>query len=60
LPLEWATSWSQKQTFLVLQCNKVGHWRDYMFGEGAHVLLSLVAKSALACQVYAGTLARGT
>jgi hypothetical protein len=45
---------------MVLQYKKVGPWRDYLFGEKAYVLLSLVAKSALAWQVFAGTLARGT
>ena len=39
-----------------LQYKKVGPWRDYLFGERAYVLLSLVAKSALAWQVFAGTL----
>ena len=41
---------------MVLQYKKVGPWRDYLFGERAYVLLSLVAKSALAWQVFAGTL----
>ena len=39
-----------------LQYKKVGPWRDYLFGERAYILLSLVAKSALAWQVFAGTL----
>jgi hypothetical protein len=39
-----------------LQYKKIGPWRDYLFGERAYVLLSLVAKSALAWQVFAGTL----
>jgi len=34
----------------------VGKWRDYLFGETAYVFLSLVAKSLLAWQVFAGTL----
>ncbi len=40
-----------------LQYKQVGKWRDYLFGESAYVLLSLVAKSALAWQVFGGTLA---
>jgi hypothetical protein len=41
---------------MALQCRKAGPWRDYLFGEKAYILLSLVAKSALAWQVFAGTL----
>ena len=41
---------------MVLQYKKVGPWRNYLFGERAYVVLSLVAKSALAWQVFAGTL----
>jgi len=41
---------------MVLQYRKVGPWRDYLFGERMYVLLSLVAKSALAWQVFTGTL----
>jgi hypothetical protein len=41
---------------MVLQYKKVGPWRDYLFGERIYILLSLVAKSALAWQVFAGTL----
>ncbi|MDO8670570.1 MAG: heliorhodopsin HeR [Dehalococcoidia bacterium] len=41
---------------MFLQYKKVGPWKDYLFGERAYVLLSLVAKSALAWQVFAGTL----
>jgi hypothetical protein len=40
-----------------LQYRRVGRWRDYLFGERVYLLLSLVAKSALAWQVFAGTLA---
>ena len=39
-----------------LQYRRVGRWRDYLFGERVYMLLSLFAKSALAWQVYAGTL----
>lgn len=42
---------------MVLQYRKVGRWANYRFGESTYVLLSLVAKSALAWQVFAGTLA---
>ena len=40
-----------------LQYKQVGRWRDYIVGERAYITLSLVAKSALAWQVFAGTLA---
>ncbi|HET8525353.1 MAG TPA: heliorhodopsin HeR [Actinomycetota bacterium] len=41
---------------MVLQYRRVGRWRDYLYGERVYVLLSLTAKSALAWQVFAGTL----
>ena len=41
---------------MFLQYGKVGRWRDYLFGEKIFILLSLVAKSALAWQVFSGTL----
>ncbi len=41
---------------MVLQYKKVGPWRDYLFGERMYILLSLLAKSALAWQVFGGTL----
>jgi hypothetical protein len=40
-----------------LQYKKVGRWADYLRGEKAYIVLSLVAKSALAWQIFAGTLA---
>jgi hypothetical protein len=40
----------------VLQYRKVGRWRDYLYGERAYMLFSLVAKSLLAWQVFFGTL----
>ncbi len=40
-----------------LQYRQVGRWRSYVFGEAAYIGLSLVAKSALAWQVFGGTLA---
>ncbi|OGY84021.1 MAG: hypothetical protein A2898_02000 [Candidatus Kerfeldbacteria bacterium RIFCSPLOWO2_01_FULL_48_11] len=41
---------------MVLQYKKVGKWQDYLYGERAYIILSLVAKSLLAWQVFAGTL----
>lgn len=43
---------------MFLQYKRIGPWKDYLFGESMYVLLSLVAKSALAWQVFGGTLAR--
>ncbi len=40
----------------VLQYKKVGSWKDYLYGERAYIILSLIAKSLLAWQVFAGTL----
>ncbi len=40
-----------------LQYKQVGRFRDYLVGERAYITLSLVAKSALAWQVFGGTLA---
>ncbi|KAA3641942.1 MAG: hypothetical protein DWP92_00170 [Armatimonadetes bacterium] len=39
-----------------LQYKQVGRWKDYLVGERTYILLSLVAKTALAWQVFAGTL----
>ncbi|MEZ5181476.1 MAG: heliorhodopsin HeR [Acidimicrobiales bacterium] len=39
-----------------LQYRKVGPWRDYLVGETAYIVLSLVAKGALAWQIFANTL----
>jgi len=41
---------------MVLQYKKVGRWRDYLYGERVYIILSLVAKSLLAWQVFFGTL----
>jgi heliorhodopsin len=41
---------------MLLQYRRVGRWRDYLYGERVYMLLSLTAKSALAWQVFAGTL----
>ncbi len=40
----------------ILQYKKVGKWADYLYGERAYIILSLVAKSLLAWQVFGGTL----
>lgn len=40
----------------LLQYRRVGRWRDYVVGEWTYLLLSLVAKSALAWQVFANVL----
>lgn len=41
---------------MVLQYKKVGSWKNYLYGEFVYIVLSLVAKSLLAWQVFAGTL----
>jgi hypothetical protein len=41
---------------MVLQYKKIGKWKDYLYGEKMYIMLSLIAKSALAWQVFAGTL----
>jgi hypothetical protein len=41
---------------MVLQYRKIGRWRDYLYGEKTYMILSLVAKSLLAWQVWSGTL----
>jgi hypothetical protein len=40
-----------------LQYRAKGRWKSYLFGEKVYIVLSLTAKSALAWQVFAGTLA---
>jgi hypothetical protein len=42
-----------------LQYRRRGRWGDPLFAEKAYIVLSLVAKSALAWQVYGGALAGG-
>jgi hypothetical protein len=42
---------------MVLQYGRIGPWRDYLVGEKTYMVLSLVAKSLLAWQVFFGTLA---
>lgn len=41
---------------MVLQYRKIGRWADYLYGERAYMILSLVAKTLLAWQVFSGTL----
>lgn len=41
---------------MILQYKKIGPWKDYLYGERTYIILSLVAKSLLAWQVFAGTL----
>ena len=41
---------------MILQYRARGKWKDYLHGERVYIVLSLVAKSALAWQVFAGTL----
>lgn len=40
-----------------LQYRAKGRWADYLVGERSYIILSLVAKSLLAWQVFGGTLA---
>ncbi len=40
-----------------LQYRRVGRWSSYLFGEKTYLVLSLVAKSLLAWQIYGGSLA---
>lgn len=40
-----------------LQYREIGPWRDYAFGEKTYLVLSLIAKSLLAWQIFAGSLA---
>jgi hypothetical protein len=40
-----------------LQYRRTGRWADYVFGEKVYLVLSLVAKSALAWQIFGGSLA---
>ena len=42
---------------MILQYGKIGPWRDYLVGEKTYMIMSLVAKTLLAWQVFAGTLA---
>jgi hypothetical protein len=41
---------------MFLQYKKIGPWKDYLFGERVYIVLSLLAKTALAWQIWFGTL----
>lgn len=41
---------------MFLQYKKVGPWKNYLYGERVYMILSLVAKTALAWQIFAGAL----
>lgn len=41
---------------MYLQYKAIGKWKNYLYGERVYMILSLVAKTALAWQVFAGTL----
>jgi len=42
---------------MVLQYKGVGRWKDYLYGERAYIVLSFVAKTALAWLVFIGVFA---
>lgn len=41
---------------MVLQYKRVGKWKSYVYGEKVYIVLSLVAKTLLAWQIFANTL----
>jgi hypothetical protein len=41
---------------MFLQYKKIGLWKNYLFGERVYIVLSLLAKTALAWQIWVGTL----
>lgn len=41
---------------MILQYKKIGPWKNYLYGEKMYIILSLVAKTLLAWQVFGGTL----
>ncbi|TVR23006.1 MAG: hypothetical protein EA396_04395 [Anaerolineaceae bacterium] len=41
---------------MFLQYKRIGPWKEYLFGERSYIVLSLVAKSALAWQIWFGQL----
>jgi hypothetical protein len=45
---------------MVLQRLKIGKWADYLHGERSYMILSLVAKTLLAWQVWSGVFQPGT
>ncbi len=42
---------------MVLQYKKIGPWKEYLYGEGVYIVLSLSAKTVLAWIIFSGTLA---
>jgi hypothetical protein len=44
---------------MVLQYRRIGRWKEYLAGEKTYMILSLVAKTLLAWQVWSGTLRPG-
>jgi hypothetical protein len=40
-----------------LQYRRIGKWTDYAYGEKTYLVLSLVAKSLFAWQIFGGSLA---
>lgn len=41
---------------MYFQYKKLGHWSTYLYGERVYIILSFIAKTALAWQVFAGIL----
>lgn len=41
---------------MAAQYARVGRWREYVYGEGSYIALSLVAKSLLAWLIFANVL----
>jgi hypothetical protein len=41
---------------MLLQYKKIGKWKNYIYGERAYIILSLVAKSVLAWLVFSGVM----
>lgn len=41
---------------MILQYKGIGKWKDYLYGERAYIILSLVAKSVLAWLAFAGVM----
>ncbi len=41
---------------MILQYKKIGKWKNYLYGEKAYIVLSLVAKSVLAWIAFAGVM----
>jgi len=42
---------------MILQYKGIGKWKDYLYGERVYIILSLVAKTALAWLVFIGIFA---